>query len=93
MISLKVNVFESREAEDCMPLVLHAKCRMSVICMKVMTVDFMAEHIGIQFAQTAIIGHAVCHVCCTKYRSQKSFGHNTEASLLLRSSVTSNSSS
>ncbi len=59
-LSLKITLLKCRKAEDCMFLVLHANCHVSVIYMKVMTVDLMAAHMGIHVAQSAIIGHAVC---------------------------------
>ncbi len=55
-MSLKVTL-NCREAEDCMPLVLHAKCHMSA--MKRMPVDLEAEHTGVHVAPSAIIGQSM----------------------------------
>ena len=77
-----------------MPLVLHANCH--VPAMKWMTVDLRdwAHRRPRRTVKNdwSIHGLAVCYAYCTKYRSQKSFGHNAEASSLLRSSDTSNNS-
>lgn len=42
-----------------MPLAMHANCHMSVIDTKGVTVDLVAEHMGIHVAQSAAIGQTM----------------------------------
>ena len=71
---------------------VHANCHVSVIYTKWMTVDLMAEHMGIHLAQTAEIGQSMVMLSvmlvCQLVGHKNSFGHNAEASMLLRSNVT-----
>jgi len=71
---------------------VHANCHMSVMYTKWISVDLMAEHMGIHVAQTAEIGHSMVMLSAMLVYQlvghKNSFGHNAEASMLLRSNVT-----